>query len=174
MEIMKNKAGFEFVILENKGRVCVIKFLESNSIREAHTANVYAGKVKDYYAKTRLGVGYIGEFKKESYHKEALQLWSNMMKRCYNPKDEKGYYHKGTTVDARWLCYANFLEDLPKLKGFDKWLNKENVNLDKDLIEPDCNVYSVHTCQFISEFENKSQGKKGKKLVDGKWLTPTY
>lgn len=173
-EVMKNKAGFEFVILENKGRTCIIKFLESNSVREAHTANVYAGKVKDFYAKTRLGVGYIGEYKSVPYHKKALQLWSNMMKRCYNQNDSRGYYAKGTTVDARWLCYANFLEDLPSLKNFDKWLANENMNLDKDLCENSCNIYSAKTCQFISEAENKAAGKGGKKLIDGEWVTTIH
>lgn len=170
MNIYKNKAGFDFVFIKREGRKCQIKFLDTGYIRECYTVNALSGKVKDMYAKTRFGIGFMGDYSKYSFHKQAMQLWSNMMKRCYSESDPRGY--KGeVVVDPRWHCFANFIEDIQTLPNFDKWLNKERYQLDKDLISPEAKCYSRYTCSFVTEEENKSAGKKGKRLVDGQWVT---
>lgn len=174
MKIFKNKAGFEFVILSQENKNVTIQFLESGSIRVANSSNVYSGKVKDMYAKTRYGIGYMGDYEKTPFHKQAMQLWSNMMKRCYSDSDPRGYKSKGTYVEPRWHCFADFLRDIQKLKNFDMWLAGEGLQLDKDLLIPEANCYGPHTCSFVTEAENKAAGKKGKVLVDGEWLTPAH
>lgn len=172
MKIYTNKSGLEFTIVERyAGRDVLVRFLETGSLVKAHSSNLNAGKVADPYHRSRLGIGYLGDYKKPSYQKRAYQLWSNMMKRCYSLNDPRGY-HGRVTVDARWQCYANFLEDISHLGGFSKWLNKEGYQLDKDF-NGDGTIYSRETCEFIPEDINKSAGKKGKKLVNGVWLTPT-
>lgn len=174
MKVYKNMSGLEFVIIERleKSRV-IVKFLATGSIVKTWSGNCNSGKVSDPFHKSRLGVGYLGNFVKTEYHKQAYQLWSNMLKRCYDPNDKKGYYGKGITVDPHWHCYANFLADLKLLKNFDKWLKKEKYNLDKDLLG-DGTAYSKFTCQFLPESENKSYGKLNKKLMDGVWVTTTF
>lgn len=173
MNVLKNKAGFEFIILKADGKNLTIQFLESGSVRVANSANVYSGKVKDYYAKTRYGIGCIGEYQKVSYHKQAMQLWGNMMKRCYSDFDIRGYKEKGTTVEARWLCFANFLEDIKSLEGFWYWKNNKGYELDKDLRIPGANVYSKETCSFVPAEVNRAAGKGNKTLIDGEWVTTT-
>lgn len=170
MEVLVNNKGLELVIIERKGQACVVKFTASGSTRVASYNNIINGKVKDLYHPSRYGIGYDGEFVRKPYWKKAKQLWSNMLKRCYHESDSRGYYKKGTLVDVRWHCFANFLDDLPKLRGFDKWL-KGGMELDKDLIAPDANIYSRHTCMFIEQSINRSAGKHGKKLMDGAWVT---
>ena len=96
-----------------------------------------------------------------------------MIRRCYSETDPKGYFKKGTLVDPRWHCFADFLEDISKLDNFDRWLGKEGYQLDKDLRVPGSNVYSPETCSFVTEFENKQAGKLDKRKIDGEWLTPT-
>lgn len=171
MEKYYSNAGCEFTILSKEGNQCVIQFTKTGSVRKANIVNIKAGKVRDLYERTCYNVGYLGKYERTGYHVQAQQLWRNMIKRCYTD-DPKGYKSKGTTVDPRWHCFADFLSDLPKLCNFDRWLNKEGYQLDKDLKIPNSNVYSLDTCSFVTEYENKQAGKLNKKLIDGEWLTP--
>lgn len=169
-EEFTNNAGFSGKILSKKASKCVVQFYETGYTTEAEIHNVRQGKIKDPYSKSVLGIGYLGEYKKVEYWKQARQLWSNVMKRCYNPKDYMGYYGEAF-VDTRWHCFANFLEDLPKLDNFDLWLKgKEEgsttFNLDKDLKFPGNKVYSRETCMFVSEYENKSAGAINARKLD--------
>ena len=171
-----NNAGLEYTIIGGSGRNTLIKFNKSGSVRCVSMHNVTKGKVRDLYAPSRYGIGYDGDSTKVPYWKRAKDLWSNMLKRCYCEKDPKGYFGK-VVVDARWHCFANFLEDLPKLIGFEKWLNKENMQLDKDYLS-DSKVYSLHTCCFLSEFKNKSiqpNYREGKAFCaeTRQWITTT-
>lgn len=177
-KIYKNNSGDEFVVLDKEARKSrmwvLIKFLATASTRWVIESNASRGKVRDFYKRTRYGVGYLGELdKKVPYYKQAKQLWANMMKRCYCDKDAKGYYKWGTEVAPRWHCLANFIEDLPHLENFDKWLAQKetgvNYNLDKDFLAPGCNVYSPDTCMFVDEHTNKSEGAKT--TVDGYYRT---
>lgn len=171
-DVFTNNAGQELVILSTQTvtRKCgkgtykkaVVKFLETGTTKEAYFENIAVGKVRDEYAVSCYGVGYLGDRDKTiPYYKQASQLWRNMLKRCYSEKDEKGY--KGAVVvSPRWLCLENFVNDLPKLKNFDRWLkggkcSKTRFQLDKDMLG-DGTVYSPHVCLFISEHENKSLG----------------
>lgn len=171
MKTYRNIIGLEFTVIDRLDRnKVIVQFKESGSVRVADRRNLSAGKIADLHHKARLGVGYLGDYEKTAYHKRALQLWSNMLKRCYDKNDPKGYYGKGVSVEPSWQCYANFLRDLPKLDGFQQWLDKKGYQLDKDL-SGNGKVYSKYTCKFIPEFDNKSAGKKGKKLVGGVWVT---
>ena len=146
-------------------------FSETGTVVEVLEVNAIAGKVKDPYAVTVYGKGSIGKFCKDThkeYWKQARQLWSNMMKRCYSEKDKRGYFGEAT-VDSRWLTFSNFLEDIPKLEGFEHWLNRlktgqgEKYNLDKDLKSPNpYKVYSKELCWFIPESQNKAAGARNK------------
>lgn len=159
MQKMFNNSGQEFTILEKKGNKVVVIFSDTGYVKKALYHNVVKGKCRDPYALSRYGVGYHGVIKnKPPFYKQGQQLWSNMLKRCYTD-DPKGYKWKGTTVDKRWQCLANFLEDLPELEGFDKWL-VGGMNLDKDTKYPGNNVYSKDACIFLEEGINKSLGAK--------------
>lgn len=164
-----SNSGLEFTVIdvfkEYKGRrlwvMWTVMFTETKHVKTVYRENAIAGKVSDPYAKTTYGIGYIGEPEDVPYKEQAKQLWRNMMKRCYSEKDVRGY--KGRCfVDARWLCFANFLKDLPSLKNFEKWLmggecSQTRYQLDKDILG-DGTVYSVKTCQFVTERLNKQLG----------------
>lgn len=175
--IYKNNSGDEFEIIgeyikkvgKTSYTMWLIKFLATGTTMEVYKANASKGKVKDPYKRTVHNIGYIGFFDKSiPYWKRAKQLWSNMIKRCYDPVHSKGYYGRGYTVCERWLCFSNFLEDLPELKNFDLWLegfkpHKTKYNLDKDLVKRGNKVYCLGLCQFITEYENKSAGARNGK-----------
>ena len=167
METLVSNSGKTFNILSREGKSCIIQFVETGYVRKANIDNLRTGKVKDLYAVSVYGKGYYGEFPKTPYWKQAKQLWQNMLKRCYCSADVRGYFGK-VAVDPRWLCFANFLSDLPTLKNFENWLsgqtnNATKYNLDKDLIVEGCTVYSKETCQFITEYENKAAGARNGK-----------
>ena len=168
-ESFTNNAGHSGIIFKKKASKCMIRFNDTGYTRQAEIHNVRAGKINDPYAISVLSIGWLGEYTKVPYWKQAKQLWSNVMKRCYNPKDSMGYYGKAF-VDERWLCFANFLEDLPALENFDKWLaGKDNgnpYNFDKDLKVPGNKVYSKDTCMFVTEYENKSAGAVNARALD--------
>ena len=150
-----NNTGLELEVISRNGKQCIIKFLGSGSTRKANIDNIRVGKVKDLYNPSRYGVGYDGEFIKTPYWKKAKDLWSNMLKRCYYEGDSKGYFGR-CTVDKRWHCFSNFLEDIKELKGFRQWLSGvDRMELDKDIKHPGNTVYSRHTCLFVTYIENR-------------------
>jgi hypothetical protein len=171
MQSFISNNNLEFTILSQEGKQCVIQFTITGSVRKANIDNIRAGKVRDLYQKTSYGVGWLGEYERTGYHVQAQQLWRNIIKRCYTD-DPKGYKSKGTTLDPRWHCFADFLRDLPSLPNFTLWLDKKGYQLDKDIRVPGSNVYSFETCMFVTEFENKQAGKLNKRLINGEWLTP--
>lgn len=173
-DILKNNAGYEFEVLnifrkEYKHKpqlMATVQFLETGTTKEVYVSNLTKGKIRDEYSPSYYGVGYLGDRSKSfEYYKQGEQLWRNMLKRCYYENEPKGYFGHAF-VCKRWLCLSNFLEDLPKLKNFDKWLqggkcSHTKYNLDKDVLG-DGVWYSPHNCQFITEHENKSLGGKAK------------
>lgn len=156
-----NTTGTAGKIISKNAKYCIVQFCESGYTTQANIFNVRLGKVADPYAKTFLGIGYLGEYEHPPYWKQAKQLWSNMMKRCYNPKDYNGYFGY-SFVDTRWQCFANFLEDIPSLPNFEGWLNSKETglkyNLDKDLKVEGNKTYSKELCMFVTEYENKHAG----------------
>lgn len=168
-EDFTNNAGFSGKIVSKKAKQCIVQFNETGYTTTADIHNVRKGKISDPYSKTFLDIGYLGEYELLPYWKQAKQLWSNMMKRCYNPKDYMGYFGR-CFVDARWHCFANFLTDISKLENFEMWLNASETglkyNLDKDLKVSDNKVYSRELCMFVTEYENKSAGAVNARALD--------
>ena len=170
--VESNGTGW-LTILEKEGKMCTVQFDETGYTTTAYIDNVRQGKIKDPYYPSVYGKGHVGEFDKKSYPywKQAKQLWSNMMKRCYSSKDPRGYYGKGVEVDVRWLCFATFLDDISELENFDKWLVNHGTgnryNLDKDLKVEGNKIYSKELCAFVSEHENKSAGALNSLKIHG-------
>lgn len=151
----------DFILLEKQGKKCIIRFVTTGFVTTALWDNLKVGKVKDPYFKSCYGVGHLGEFKKVAYWKQAKQLWRNMLRRCYNETGVSSYTKKGVTVDDRWLCFADFLEDLPKLDNFEFWLSAHNgktekYDLDKDYRIKGNTVYSRDACMFLPQSVNRS------------------
>lgn len=81
-------------------------------------------------------------------------LWKSMLKRSYSKQHEFKAYRNVTVCD-RWLTFSNFLEDLPLIENYDKWL-QGGYELDKDMKQQgvENKVYSLETCIFLSHDEN--------------------
>lgn len=170
-ELFKLNSGYEAEALSKKGKLVRIRFIETGTVVVVDINNVRAGRAKDPLAITCYDRGYLG-FADRSlpYHKQAFQLWRNMMKRCYSECDERGYFGKAT-VDERWFGFENFLNDIKHLEGFADWVKGSTdsykaSNLDKDFYVTGNTVYSRNYCRFLPQAYNKSLGKKNKTEKD--------
>lgn len=67
-------------------------------------------------------------------HGEALKTkeyatWARMLRRCYNPKDNRYYSHGGRGIEVcdRWrYSYQNFLDDMGRAPSKNHSLDREN------------------------------------------------
>lgn len=131
------------------------KYCKPCSEKRIAEQNRNRGKGRDVYKRTIYGVGYLGEY--SGHHKREYNLWHSMLQRCYDEEHRDKYMaYTDCTVCERWHCFANFLEDLPKILGYKYWLAhpNEGVSLDKDVLNNSSKVYSLETCCFITKGEN--------------------
>jgi hypothetical protein len=158
------KYGLEYTILSfeyHKGTEYYFKiqFLHSKSCKVVDHRRIQKGSIKDNYHPSKYGVGYFGEGSYDShiYNKKAYKKWDSMLSRCYNEANMgyKDYGAKGVSVCDRWLCFQNFAEDLPKLRGWNERLFTEGkLELDKDGILFGNKEYSLDKCQLVTREKN--------------------
>lgn len=161
-----NKYG-DFRILEKLGTMgktntmYKIKFINTGYETIAQATNIFNGNVKDPYAPSVYGVGYIGNIKNPSSYPE-YALWCDMHRRV-NSGEYRYNTYANVTVCKRWHYLGNFLHDVKFLNGYNKFiyscknLSEATANkyaLDKDLLQS-ClpanmhKIYSPETCCFI-------------------------
>lgn len=172
--ISKESLGMcKFVIVEyNSSTDLWIEFLDEHKAK-VHTTyqNCRIGQVKNPYHPSVCDVGCLGIMSNGSEPKawendkvtREYFLWRGMLQRCYDPKfQEKNPTYKGCEVDERWLIYANFLEDLPLIEGYELWLNNDDYALDKDLKQQGIKnkVYSLNTVCFVANSENTRESNE--------------
>ena len=87
--------------------------------------------------------------------------WRKMLIRCFDNKyKEKEPTYKNVTCCNRWLCFANFLEDLEALKKEYNWGEDEKLNLDKDILHKGNKIYSLENCVLVPNWINMLFVKK--------------
>lgn len=168
-----------------------IRFLLTGYEKDIGYGSMKQGEVRDPYYPIYYGIAYIGEINTVSYKKE-LSVWRAMLSRCYNSDDHNYYSYgeKGVTVCKEWLCFANFVNDFKKIKGYDEdRFLKGELELDKDLFyQGEGNkIYSLQTCSLIEHRKNFDEMLARRKLTtssryvgvtklyDGKWqVTVVY
>lgn len=160
----KNKLGLEYVVIKRaasgKGRTnrYLVKFIETGYEIEAQGGGIRDGRVRDKLHKHIYGVACPGYIKQTPEVYQEYNLWSCMIARCYNPKNDNysNYGGKGVTVCDRWLTFANFYEDISSIEGFNEELFKnKKISLDKDRKQQGATkkVYSLDTCCFLTHSE---------------------
>lgn len=109
--------------------------------------NKYGGvnDMPDGFTKTELG-------------KRIYTLWFGMLRRCYDYKQherKRGKSYSDVIVCDRWFYLKNFVEDIQKLDGYDKWAESDTMSLDKDIYAQEVTkIYSPQTCCFVTNKEN--------------------
>ena len=102
------------------------------------------------------------------WNKMVYWKWVNMLIRCYNEdfhKRQPSYI--GCSVCDRWLILSNFIEDVPKITGYnrERFLNGE-LELDKDKKKDKNKCYVMKYCTWLPKPENCSLAHKGKALSE--------
>lgn len=93
----------------------------------------------------------------EACDKRTYNLWYQMLRRCYDPKQQemsKGKAYADCEVSDRWKLLSCFAKDIKNLEGYDNWLTKTGYCLDKDTKVLGNKVYSKATCRFIPCSDN--------------------
>jgi len=169
----------DYKIIQNLGydkktqrRYVKVKFLDTGTERVVDYYNALKCVVKDYYAKTILGVASHGNVLCTGENKKAYTAWIHMISRCYDINDGMYYTYgaKGVKVSDEWLCFENFVNDIKYLPGYNEWINDTQrvYQLDKDSIQQNIpkeqRIYSKDTCCFIPQIDNIIRRAKDKKI----------
>lgn len=164
-----------FVVEYKNAHNVTVEFVDSGYTTTTQWHNVTHGLVKCPFDKSIYGVGYIGLDANGNVPKTTgtreFELWRHLFQRCYNEKTLAKYpTYANVEVCERWHCFANFLEDLPKIEGYEWWLEneKQRIALDKDLkqVGVENKVYSLETVKFVSASENSKEVRNRKDSTD--------
>ena len=165
--------------LSNEG--CIMKIVEYNNILDiiiefqdehryrVHTqyGNFKKGNCKNPFFASVYGHGYMGVDKEGNVPKISelkdgksvvtweYNKWNAMLQRCFDNKYKDRYpTYKDITCCDRWLCFANFLEDLEVLKQEYDWNKDEKLQLDKDILHKGNKIYSLENCVLVPDYIN--------------------
>ena len=143
-----------------------IEFLdEFHYIKEHQTySNFKSGGVKNPYDRDLYNVGYfgVGNYSSRDNGKMAFayKTWTGMIERCYlNKKAFPAYYGK-CEVCSEWHNFQNFAEWYEE----NKYPVNERLHIDKDILYPNCHIYSPETCILTPQrinmlFSNKPNSR---------------
>ena len=167
------------IVKYNDARDVIVEFQDEHKYR-AHTSYqaFKKGRCKNPFYPSVYGHGYLGvdkngnvpktrEFKDgKRVHTWEYNKWNAMLQRCFDNKyKEKEPTYKDATCCDRWLCFANFLEDLEILKQEYNWDDDIKLNLDKDILNKNNKIYSLENCVLVPSWINllfiKNDTKRG-------------
>ena len=134
-----------------------VKFINTGSTTVTDAKQIRFGWVKDTYAPTVYGKGYLGNnFYKKKTHPLLYRKWSDMLMRCYSEKYLSKYpTYKGCTVCESWLDFQVFA----------KWAEAnwvDDFDLDKDILVSGNKEYSPDKCMFVSREDNMKKANESK------------
>lgn len=111
------------------------------------------GNIKNPYYPSVYGVGIVGNKYFNWVNKKATKeydAWKQMLRRCYDQKLKEKYpTYKDVTCCKEWLLYENFYEWLHSQPNFNKWLNGDRWEVDKDVLDKRNKIYSPENCYLV-------------------------
>lgn len=148
------------VIDNSASRNVGVRFLDTgNEYFGLQRGNVIRGNIKDVFAPTVEGVGFLGTTRKVS-RTPAYLCWKHMIVRCYS----ENYHSTRETYKDCYVC-----EEWLNFCNFEEWFLEnyvEGYHLDKDLLVQGNRRYSPEACCFLPPTLNSTIVEKGK-LVEG-------
>lgn len=141
-----NDGSMAKIIEYNNCNSLIIEYQdEYKYTREIQYVQFRLGTAKNPYAKSILGIGYlgVGRYKAKENKKQthAYNVWYKMLKRCYINDGFDSSYNDVKVCDE----WHNF-------QTFAKWFEDNNIDgygLDKDLIGNNARLYSPETCILL-------------------------
>ena len=155
-----NNKGCLMKIIEDNGYSDVIVEFQDEYRAKVHTSYYHflSGEVRNPYFPNVFGVGIIGNkypAKIDGRRTKECAVWYAMIRRCFDKKlknDSSTY--KDVTCCNEWFLYDNFYEWLHSQKNFDKWMNGDKWELDKDILFKGNKIYSPDTCCLVPHYVN--------------------
>ena len=157
----------------------IVEFQDEHKYRTHTNYQAFKkGKCKNPFYPSVYGYGYLGVDKEGNVPKISelkdgkwcstweYNKWQKILQRCFDNKLKEKYpTYKDVTCCDRWLCFANFLEDLETLKQEYNWDDDIKLNLDKDILHKNNKVYSLENCILVPDWINllftKCDAKRG-------------
>lgn len=150
-----NRSGSFEVIEYRSYRDVTVRFVATGFEKVVMWNNIIKGKVKDLYAPSVQGVGYLGvgghQAQVDGKGTKMYVAWCGMFERSYCPKFQaKRPTYIGCSVCEEWHCFQDF----------GNWFELNHPNdgkdyhLDKDIKVKGNKVYSPDTCLFVSNSDN--------------------
>lgn len=132
-----------------------VEFLDNHHYVKTNTtiSNFNKGTIKNPYAPTAFGVGYIGEgnYMANRSDNDAPEYccWKSIIERCYSEKFQgvhKAYYMI-SEICEEWKNYQNFAEWYHK----NKYDVEGRLHIDKDILYPGNKIYSPYHCLLVPQ-----------------------
>lgn len=150
-EARKNRFGSVMTVIKYKSYRDVFVRFDNGVTVHTDWSCFLAGKVKNPYDRSILGIGYIGQgkYKTKSNDKPTrqYQTWYDMLKRVYDEKyHERFPTYKRCSVADEWHNFQTFA------KWYDQnyyQIDGERMHLDKDILVKGNQIYSPETCVFV-------------------------
>jgi hypothetical protein len=154
-----NNQNYKMRIIEYKNYNDIIVEFQDSFKAQVHT-NYTAfknGGVRNPYAPNLCGVGIVGNKyptkDKNNKRTKEYAAWSSMITRCYTKTyvNNENFYHRyeDKVICNEWLLFDNFYEWLHSQENFDKWLNGNHWEVDKDILIKNNKIYSPETCCLV-------------------------
>lgn len=164
-----NKDGCLMKIIEyNSANDVVVEFQDQYKQKvHTHLCRFKSGDVKNPYSISVYGIGILGaKYSTIDGNGNTLKeysAWKEMMSRCYSKSYEgKRERYKDVLICEEWLLYENFYEWLHSQENFDKWLNGNGWEVDKDILIKGNKVYSPKACCLVPGYINVLFTKRNK------------
>lgn len=165
-EVNYNTFGSKMIIIEYRNiRNIDIYFPEYDCfIKNRKYKEFKKGSINCPYERRTCGVGYLGEGKyktrKNNKKTKCYRTWRNMLTRCFDEEYKlKHNTYLGVTICEEWLNFQVFAEWYYNNIYF---IDDEEMNLDKDILNKGNKVYSPETCIFVPQRINKLFTKTNK------------
>ena len=150
-KVFQTNSGIDCVVVDYKGSMDVtVKFLDKYEYKtKTQLDRLIKGKIRNLYAPTMFGVGFIGVGKNSAFldgkETRVYKYWSRMMSRGYSLVCKKAQVtYEDCYVCEDWHCFQNFADWCSLQIGF----NSE-YHLDKDILVKGNKVYSPDNCCFV-------------------------
>ena len=154
-----NNFGSEMIIVDYKRYSDIdVYFPQYDWIVKGVRYNTFKkGEISCPYERRTYGVGYLGEGKYKTRENgkatRVYKTWTGMLERCYDEKcQEKHPTYKDCIVSEEWHNFQTFAEWY--YNNYYK-IERERMELDKDILVKHNKIYSPDNCIFVPQTINK-------------------
>ena len=159
-KVFQSRASGDFKVVgvhnirKNKNLNFVIEFIETGNQSIVSSNGVISRTVKDVFAKTVRGVGFVGNYKGEVKKNRFYQTWKLLLDRCFPTEHrEKHPTYENCTICDDWLCFDEFQRDCQELIGYEQKLEYPHIDfqLDKDILLHNNKHYNKENCIWLPQ-----------------------